>query len=59
MNLIFTDTAMHSFGINGQGQCEVIVIFFKFRIWYQATKLLQKERDMPISKVLVAILSHS
>lgn len=53
MNLLFTDIAVHSFGINGQGQCTVIVTLFKFRIWYQATKLLQKESDMPISKVLI------
>lgn len=58
MNLLFTDTAMHSSGINGQGQCIVIVILFKFKLWYKATKPLQKESDMPISKVLIIIPSH-
>ena len=59
MNLLFTDRAVHSFGINGQGQCTVIVILFKFKLWYQVSKLLQKESDMSISKVLIAIPSSS
>lgn len=59
MNLLFTDAAVHSFGINGQGQCIVRVILFKFKHCYEATKLLQKESDMPIAKVLIAISASS
>lgn len=59
MNLLFTDIAMHSFDINGQGQCTVIVILFKFKLCYQATRLLLKESDMPISKVRIARPSGS
>lgn len=59
MNFSFTGRAVHSFSINGQGQNIVIVTLYKFKLWYQGSKLLQKENDMLISRVLVAILSSS
>lgn len=59
MNLLFTDAAVHSFGINGQGQCVVRVILFKFKLCYEATKLLQKESDMPVAKALIALSASS